>query len=70
MKLVENIKDLKKGDTLIVKDNEFFSQQGYTKICGEVFLLNNEEQSLLLRCQETNTIEKIYLSDGKIFSIS
>jgi hypothetical protein len=70
MKLIENIEELKKGDILIIKDNEYFYLQGYQKINGEVFVIDKNEQHFSIKCKETKSIDRININDGKIFLIS
>lgn len=70
MKFVENINELKKGDILIVKDNEYFSAKGYSTVKGEVFSFVPDKLHFLIKCKETNAIEKINIEHGKIFAIS
>lgn len=70
MKLIESINELKKGDILIIKDNQFFSERGYSTINGEVFSFDQDKRHFSIKCRETNTIEKISIEQGKIFSLS
>ena len=70
MKLIQEIYELKKGDTLIIKDNEYYHNLGFTSVKGEVFLLNIDELLFSVKCKETNSIDKINIKDGKFFLIS
>lgn len=70
MKFIENIKELKKGDSLIIKDNKYFSSQGFTTIKGEVFSFDDDKKHFSIKCIERNSIDRIEIDDGKIFFIS
>lgn len=54
MKMIKSVDELKKGDMLIVKDSELFMGPGYETVRGDVFLFDNDNSSLLIKCKETN----------------
>lgn len=70
MKIIRSVAELKKGDTLIVKDNEFFSELGYQAVRGDVFSFDNDSTNFSIKCKETDSIVKISIENGKIFLIS
>jgi hypothetical protein len=69
MKLIENINELKKGDSIIIKDNSYFLSQGLSKVKGEVFLIDKDHDLLTVKCTESNSIERVSLTDGKFFLV-
>jgi hypothetical protein len=70
MKIIRSIVELKKGDTVIVKDNDFFAELGYEKVKGDVFSLDHDNFNFSIKCKETDSIVKINIEHGKIFLIS
>ena len=69
MKLVKSLAELKKGDTVIVKDNASFSNLGYTRVFGDVFNIDSGKSIFTIKCKETNSIEKVSIENGQIFLI-
>jgi hypothetical protein len=70
MKIIRSVAEIKKGDTVIVKDNEFFSELGYQTVRGDVFSFDNDSSHFSIKCKETDSIVKISIENGKIFLIS
>lgn len=70
MKLVNDIAELKKGDTVIVKDYAIFSALGFARVFGDVFDIEIGKSNFSIKCQETNTIEKVNMKNGKVFLIN
>jgi hypothetical protein len=70
MKLIRELKELKKGDTVIVKDNEFFTALGFSTLSGDVFSFEKETPYFTIRCLETSSIEKVSIEEGRIFLIN
>ena len=69
MKMVKNISELKKGDTIIAKDCPASTSLGLKSITGDVFALESGKPNFSIRCKETNSIEKVSLEEGTIFLI-
>lgn len=69
MKIIRSIAELKKGDTIIVKDHSKFSALGYARVFGDVFNIDLGKPIFTIRCKETNTLENISIENGKIFLI-
>lgn len=69
MKLIRAIDELKKGDSIIVKDCPQFEEQGFARISGDIFEITNGSSSFTIKCKETNALEKVSLDFGKIFLI-
>jgi hypothetical protein len=70
MKLIQNLAELKKGDTVIVKDNTKFYACGFARVFGDVFSVDQENPNFTIRCKETGSIETISIDNGTIFLIS
>lgn len=70
MKIIRSVAELKKGDTIIVKDNEIFAELGYEKVKGDVFSFDNDSSIFSIKCKETDSIVKINIENGKFFLIS
>ncbi len=69
MRLITNLGELKKGDTVILKDHEFFSSLGFARVFGEVFDMAQGQSEFTIKCKETDSIEKVSIQNGKIFLI-
>lgn len=69
MKLISTISELRKGDTVIVKDQLRFEEMGLRSISGDVFDIEAEKQSFIIKCKETSSLEEISVKGGKIFLI-
>lgn len=70
MKLVTHISELKKGDTLIVKDNSAFHDRGLSKVFGDIFSIDKKKTLITIKCKETESLEIINIDNGVIFLIS
>lgn len=70
MKLISDIAELKKGDTIIVKDQECFETLGFARVCGDVFDIDPRKPNFTIKCKETNSIEEVSVESGKIFLIN
>ncbi len=70
MKLIVEINELKKGDTVILKDYSVFENKGFSRVYGDIFEIENESTDLVIRCKETNSFEKVHFEKGKIFLIN
>ena len=69
MKRVSDIRELKKGDTIIVKDCPSFMSLGFKSISGDIFTIEPGKPSFTIRCKETENFEQVSLEDGIIFLI-
>ena len=69
MKLIRNLKELKKGDTVIIKDHANFSKLGYERVVGDVFSIEIGKPIFTIKCKETNSFEKVSIENGQIFLI-
>lgn len=69
MKIIRDISELKKGDTIIVKGCPSFVSLGLKSISGDVFSLEPGKSNFTIRCKETDSFEKVSLEDGTIFLI-
>jgi len=67
MKMISDIKELKKGDTVIVKNCSAFMSLGLKSISGDIF--NIERGRVTIRCKETKSFENISMEDGIVFYI-
>jgi len=70
MKLVSDLEELKKGDTVIIKDYSTFENRGFSRVFGDIFTIEKESTDLIIKCKETNSFEKIHFEKGKIFLIN
>ena len=70
MKMICDITELKKGDTVIVKGHSWFENLGHQRVFGEVFNIENGETNFTIKCVETASIESVTLGNGKIFLIN
>ena len=69
MKVITNLHDLKKGDTVIIKDNLQFEIRGLMKVTGDIFDIDSKNPHFTIKCIETAAIEKINFADAKVFLI-
>lgn len=69
MKLIKEISELKKGDTIIVKDQNNFSELGFASVSGDIFDIESGKSEFTIKCKETESIEKVSLDRAKIFLI-
>jgi len=67
MKLISAIEELKKGDSIIIKDDQKFCSLGYTKVFGEVFKIESGKSYFSIKCEQTKSIEEVKIENGKIF---
>ncbi|MGZ3787851.1 MAG: hypothetical protein ACXVLQ_04975 [Bacteriovorax sp.] len=70
MKIISDINELKKGDTIIVKDHAYFEELGYRRVTGHVFNIEHGIPEFTIECEETNSFEKVSIEFGKIFLIN
>lgn len=70
MKLVSDIEELKKGDTIIVKDSKWFDELGFVRVTGDIYSIDKSNHKIQIQCVETDSIEEFYLQNGKVFLIS
>ncbi len=70
MKLIIEINELKKGDTIILKDYSFFEIKGFSRVYADIFEIEKESTDLVIKCKETNSFEKVHFEKGKIFLIN
>lgn len=68
MKIITDLQDLKKGDSVIIKNSESFEKRGFQRISGDVFNIDSTE--LTIKCFETNEIEKINFLGAKVYLIT
>lgn len=69
MKIIRNITELKKGDTVIVKDYACFEALGFRSVSGNVFNIVQGMPNFTIKCNETGSIESVSVESGKIFLI-
>jgi len=69
MKMVKDIKELKKGDTIIIKDCPAGTSLGLKSISGDIYSLEADKTYFTIKCKETEKFENISLEDGVIFLI-
>lgn len=70
MKMIKGISELKKGDTVIVKNCPAFESLGFTTIRGDIYNVEADKACFTIKCKETNQFESVNLEDGTIFLIS
>lgn len=70
MKMISDISELKKGDTVIVKDQAFFEALGFAKVFGDVFTIDLEKPTFIIKCKETESFEEINIETGTIFLLN
>lgn len=69
MKLVREINELKKGDTIILKDYPSFENKGFSRVGGDIINIQKESADFVIKCKETKSLEKVSFEKGKIFLI-
>ena len=69
MKLIRSIAELKKGDTVIVKNCSAFMSLGLKNISGDIFNIERGSSKLTIKCKETKSFEIINLEDGIVFYV-
>ncbi|MBC7540178.1 MAG: hypothetical protein H7281_15240 [Bacteriovorax sp.] len=70
MKLINDITELKKGDTIIVKGNASLLARGFSKVLGDILLIEKGKLNFTLKCKETDSLESINLDTGLVFLIN
>lgn len=70
MKMISSIDELKKGDTIIVKDHASFEALGYSRVTGQVFIINRGIPEFTIKCEETDSIEIVNIENGRVFLIN
>lgn len=70
MKLICSIEELKKGDTIIIKDNQKFNSLGFNKVFGEVYQIESGKSFISIKCEQTNSIEEVKIDNGLIFLLN
>lgn len=70
MRLINDTTELKKGDTIIVKDHANFSDLGFARVTGDVFDIEQGMTNFTIKCEETNSIEEVSMGKAKIFLIN
>lgn len=69
MKIINHIAELKKGDTVIIKNARDFEKRGLMKVTGDVFNIDLLSPEFTIKCKETSAIEKVNFDNAKIFLI-
>lgn len=69
MKLVKEMSEFKKGDTIILKDYSLFEDKGFSRFFGDIFNIEKESTGFVIKCKETNSFEKVQFEKGKIFLV-
>jgi hypothetical protein len=67
MKIINHLAELKKGDTVIIKNARDFEKRGLMKITGDVFNIDHLKPEFTIKCKETSAIERINFDNAKIF---
>lgn len=67
MKIITDLRALKRGDTVIIKDAKDFDKRGLFKLTGDVF--NIEYPEFTIKCQETKEIERVNFVGAKVYLI-
>ena len=70
MKLISDIEELKKGDTIIVKGSKWFDDKGLMRVTGDIYSINKSNFKIKIQCVETDSIEEFFLNNSKVFLIS
>lgn len=70
MTQLKNPKDLQKGDSVRVENNEIFKMMGYKTVTGAVFMLRADGSGFALKCKETGAMETVDFGDGEIYIIN
>ncbi len=69
MKIITNLEELKKGDTVIIKNARDFERRGLMRVTGDVFTIDASGPEFTIKCKETAAIEKVNFENAKIFLI-
>ena len=69
MKIINNLGELKKGDTVIIKNARDFEKRGLMKVSGDIFFIDISKPEFTIKCKETAAIEKVNFETSKIFLI-
>lgn len=69
MKMIRDLAELKKGDTVIIKDNASFETRGFNRVTGDVYSIDPANPKFTIKCNETASIEEVSLESAKIFLI-
>lgn len=69
MKVINHIAELKKGDTIIIKNARDFEKRGLMKVTGDVFTIDLSKPKITIKCNETASIEEVNFEHAKIFLI-
>lgn len=69
MKIITNLEELKKGDTVIIKNARDFERRGLMRVTGDVFTIDAKGPEFTIKCKETAAIEKVNFENAKIFLI-
>ena len=70
MRLISSMDELKKGDTVIVKDHAWFESLGFAKVFGDIYSIEAGGTIFTIKCEETNSIEEVNIENGKIFLLN
>lgn len=65
MKIITDLHDLKKGDSVIIKYSEEFEKNGLSRISGDIFHITHPEFTIM--CAETKELEKIDFKRVKVY---
>lgn len=69
MKIITHLEELKKGDTVIIKNARDFEKRGLMRVTGDVFTIDAKGPEFTIKCKETAAIEKVNFDSAKIFLI-
>lgn len=69
MKMIRDLAELKKGDTVIIKENIYFETRGFSRVTGDVYHIDLSNPKFTIKCNETASIEEVSLENAKIFLI-
>jgi hypothetical protein len=68
MKIITDLHDLKKGDSVIIKYSEKYDKKGHSRISGDIFYITHPE--FTIKCIETEEIEKIDFNGVKVYLVT
>lgn len=69
MKIITDLHELKKGDTVIIKNADILKKRGLARITGDIFNIDATKPEFTIKCVETSEIEKVNFYDAKVFLI-
>ncbi len=69
MKIITDLHDLKKGDTVIVVNGSEFEQRGFRRVTGDIFNIDAKKPQFTIKCLETKEIERVNFIGAKVFLI-